>query len=62
MGIKFLIGLLNIYCVGESCVLGFGVFRYWRMICCRESVLRLSFGVVLFVMIRLIVFILIFVL
>ena len=38
---------------GDSCVFGSGVFRYWRMAHCRESMSRLPLGVVLSVMIGL---------
>ena len=44
---KSLIGQPKTHWAGESLVLGSGVFRYWRMACCRESVLRQPFGVVL---------------
>ena len=50
---ELLKGPLKTHFEGDSCVFGSGVFRYWRMAHCRESVSRPPLGVVLSVMIRL---------
>ena len=35
---KYLTSLPNMHCVGDSCVLGSGVFRYWSMTRCEASI------------------------
>ena len=44
---KSLIGSLNTHCAGDGFVLGSGVFQYWSMVRCGESVSRVPWASVL---------------